>query len=442
MIDINLLHDSAYHEHFSEGQSIPQDQCVRKMYIVISGSVGAYNAENGNNEGSLTAGHSFGEQLLFTGTSKQKFRAQEDVTVYAIGADTFGSIARTNPMLLYMLLRDAYGLKETPEPVRIEQAAAVKQATVPANEIPAAAPQAHAPSNETGKTFTLSPEALKIRESLLQKKHEINKDASANTQQTSAPSTANIVLEKHGAAPSFFPPGFRGYAGIEKPEYKKYLFEKEFKCPNCSQVFRGYKVFLSKLVPSSPTRYDLRKRYRGFQTEWYDILTCPHCYFSMLFDYFIEPAHFQKGKIQDALAAAKNEITLDFTAERNLDFVFAAHYLALLCSPAFPSRQKQIDLKLWANLSWLYEEAGDEEPEHIAALKAAEMGEALYMSGNLNKLQEQVVSLQIAGMLYRTGELEKTSHWLFQAKTAKTGKGVYTNLAEDLWETIREKKHS
>ncbi|KKI49717.1 hypothetical protein CHK_2820 [Christensenella hongkongensis] len=45
-------------------------------------------------------------------------------------------------------------------------------------------------------------------------------------------------------------------------------------------------------------------------------------------------------------------------------------------------------------------------------------------------------------MLYRTGELEKTSRWLFQAKTAKTGKGIYTNLAEDLWEIIRDEKHS
>ena len=108
----------------------------------------------------------------------------------------------------------------------------------------------------------------------------------------------------------------------------------------------------------------------------------------MLFDYFIEPVRFQKEKIQEALAAAKNETALDFTAERDLDFVFAAHYLALLCSPAFPSKQKQLDLKLWANLSWLYEEAGDEEPERAAALKAAETGEALYMSGNLNKLED------------------------------------------------------
>ena len=229
MIDINLLHDAAYREHFSEGQSIPQDSDARKMYIVVCGSVGVFNAENDKNEDTLTAGDSFGEQLLFTGTSQQKFRALDAVTVYAIAADTFGAIARTNPMLLYMLLRDAYGLKETPLPAGIERPAAGKQATVPANEIPAAAPQAHAPSNETGKTFKLSPEALKIRESLLQKKDEIKNDASANIQQTSAQSAANIILEKHGAAPALFPPGFRGYAGIEKPEYKKYLFEKEFK---------------------------------------------------------------------------------------------------------------------------------------------------------------------------------------------------------------------
>ena len=86
MIDINLLHDAAYREHFSEGQSIPQDSDARKMYIVVCGSVGVFNAENDKNEDTLTAGVSFGEQLLFTGTSQQKFRALDAVTVYAIAA--------------------------------------------------------------------------------------------------------------------------------------------------------------------------------------------------------------------------------------------------------------------------------------------------------------------------------------------------------------------
>lgn len=411
MIDLDLLRDSDYHEQFLPGEPIPKT-AVKKMYITVSGTVGVYGGD-GKKTQNLCAGRAFGEQYLFTGYSEQIFRAEGAVTLFAIAEDSFGKIARTNPSLLFALLRDAYQLPQETNKEEITQ----RQEAQGAAEPPSA--------------------AMQLRE-FMRKREEAKNAVSITAEQ--APALETVTQGGKKTANPLYPAGHPGYPGIVKPEYKKFLFEKEYQCPNCGQSFQGWKVFLSKLVPVSPTRYDLRKNFRDFETAWYDILTCPHCCFSALTDYFVEPVNFSKTKIQAALAEAKEQATLDFDAERDLDYVFAVHYIALACASAFAAKQKQIELRLWSNLSWLYEDMEDREMENYAVFKAADAGEALYMSGNLNKVQEQVVCLEIAGMLYRGGEREKLSRWLFNAKTAKTGKKIYSNLAEDLWETIRDEK--
>lgn len=402
MIDTNLLRDNAYCESFSAGQSIFLDYIVRKLYVVISGRVGAYD-ESGALQESFTAGQPFATAFFFTGSCTQNFRAEEDSVVFALAADTFDTIARDYPQILLALLREAYAPEEPPAP---------------------------APAKWPGMEAAAKPAAALQPAALQQKMAAPDAPAPAVSVQT-APASVD---------PPLFPAGHKRYPGVQKPEYEKYLFDKEYRCPCCSKTFRGRKIFTSKLVPSSPTRYDLRRYFKNFQMEWYDVITCPNCYFSAPTEYFLEPGRFLKAKIRDRLAAAKKSVTLDFTAARDLDFVFTAHYLALLCAPAYSSNEQQIRLRLWSNLSWLYEDMGDAEMERLAAAKAAETGEALFTAGSLNPFQEQVVSLQIAGMLYRTGEREKVMHWVFQAKTAKMGKKVYATLAEDLWEIIRAEK--
>lgn len=403
MVDLVLLRDSAYQEKYLAEQPIPADPSEQKMYIIVFGKVGAYDA-SGRKIQSFGAGMLFGEQRFFNGNKEQTFRAEEACVVFAIAPDSFEEFARKHPNILLALLRDAYAPRDA-----------------------AAAPSSAA------------EQMRKVFENRMIKEEKSADEAAMQSQRQET-----VVQTVTEAAPTgvpqhatLFAQGHKSHPGITKPAYKQYLFEKEYKCPNCAQTFKGWKVFQSKLIPSAPTRYDLRKYYKDFDASWYDVVTCPHCYFSVSAEYFLEPVHFIKAKIQEGLLAAKEELTLDFEAERDLDFVFASHYLALLCAQAFASRQKQLERRWWANLSWLYEDAGDVEMEKYAAAKSADAGEDMFVSGGLNKLQEQVVSLEIAGMLYRTGERESLSRWLFQAKSSKEGKRVYTNLAEDLWESIR-----
>jgi len=178
-------------------------------------------------------------------------------------------------------------------------------------------------------------------------------------------------------------------------------------------------------------RYDLRRFFNDFQTEWYDILTCRNCYFSTFHNYFTDPKPVQKAKIDKYILTARAEIVLDFEAERDIDFVFTAHYLALLCADGYPSMGKQIRAKLWGNLSWLYEDMEDKEMEILAAGKAAEAYEQVYTESRLTPIQEQITCLSIAGMQHRAGIDRNLRKFLFTAKTLMAGDKTYAKLAED-----------
>lgn len=417
MIDIKLLQDSTCHECFTSGQFIvPASGSVKKMYVLVSGAVGVYDA-GGTRESTIVPGHLFGDRSFFGGKHKHNYRAEEDAVAFAVTEDSFEKIVQSNPALMFAMMREAYVACGVVE------------------DVPA--PAADPAPKETAEETVVSP-AQRMQKVLLEKAAAAK--AAAAQVAESAPEKPPVLVATTGGYAALLPKEYQGYPDVRKPEYKQFLFDKDYKCPYCGKSFSAYKIFVSKLMPTAPARYDFRKTLKDFQMEWYSILVCPECYFSMLIEYFTEPISLVKQKIEKELQDLRGQETFDFTVDRDLDFVFASHYLALRCSAAMPSKQTQVDFRLWSELSWLYEDVGDREMEVFAANKAAEMGEAMYMSGTLNPVQEQTICLQTAGMLYRTGERENMARWLFKAKTSKMGKRIYVNMAEDLWDLVKEEK--
>ena len=240
----------------------------------------------------------------------------------------------------------------------------------------------------------------------------------------------------YDAKEGIFPIGHKQFPGIEKPSYSRLVYAKDYNCPCCKKKFKDFKIFSSKLYESAPMRYDLRKFYTDFQPTWYDVVTCGHCYFSTVQSCYAASRPVLVKKIENELAAARSSILLDFEAQRDIDFVFASHYLALLCADGYMSFADPIRAKVWGNLSWLYEDVGDGEMERFAARNAAEAYENVYKETQLTPVQEQTTCLSIAGMQIRAGIDNDLKKYLFQVKTIKTGEKAYIKMAEDIMEDI------
>ena len=408
MVNIELLRKDGRCKEIAAGKQV---QCIddisgRMMFILLSGRIEVFKPKGIEYVpgGWVSPGEAFGGYDFFFPGNESAFVAQEDSIVYEISESSFAEVAQSQPEVLLEILKAAYA-----PPPR------------PSKEKPPAKTENR--SNEKTNENIIEKPKLEEIETVQQKKQTV--------QQQQSPPPAHI------SEGGIFPEEHKGYPGIIKPEYAKFVFKKDFKCTFCAKTFDEYKVFQSKLFQSDPTRYDLRKFYSGFQTEWYDIITCPHCYFSTFYNYYTEPRAFEKSKIEKELLAARAALWLDFDAERDIDYVFTTHYLALICSPGYLLNRRQIDARVWGNISWLYEDVEDDEMACFAAAKAADAYETLYTEGRLNSVQEQSIALTIAGMMYRAGKRENLKKYLFIAKTQKVGNKIFSELAEDLMDLLR-----
>ena len=406
MIDIALLARIGPCKKFASGQRIPcpggSGDSDREMYILVSGMVDVLKASAAGGTktvASLLPGDVFGGREFFTDTGDCAYNAAVDSIVYIISENTFDELSWTRPEILFEVLRAAY------MPLR-KMSASQKSAMATASF----------GSMEKTKAARTPPER-----------------AGAEQAKAFSPHEAAMAL----AGDEIFPQGHKMYPGITKPEYAQLVFPKEYECPFCKKPFTDYRVFRSKLYESAPVRYDLRRFYTGFQTEWYDVITCCNCLFSTLHNYFTEPKPIQKKIIEGRLADARASILVDFDAERDIDFVFTTHYLAIMCSDGYLSLGRQIRAKLWGNLSWLYEDVKDDEMAKFAAGKTAEAYESVYAETHLTPIQEQITCLSIAGMQHRAGVDRSLKKFLFTAKTVKNGDRTYAKLAEDFMYDLR-----
>lgn len=237
-------------------------------------------------------------------------------------------------------------------------------------------------------------------------------------------------------------PGHKRHPGITHPEYRNNVYEKEYTCPHCGKIFTSWRIFRSKLVTLPETnwmhRYDGRKFYQNFEPYWYDVVTCPHCYFSAQSDYFFKSGVLFKKRYTSQLEQAAELLKLDFSAERDLDFVYAQHYLALICTQGLVLNQRRESAaQLWKNLCWMYEDIGDGELETKAAAQAAQaLLELLELQG-WGASQHNTMFLEIAAMYWKGGNAPRAREWAMRMNELSPF-GRNSDLARQLVGDIRE----
>jgi len=445
-MDINWLIEHGPCKKFNAGMNIPcpggPEPAQRAMYILLAGRVDVLkkSAAGGTQIiASLLKGDVFGGREYFTDADDCTYVAGIDSAVYVITEESFNDLSWSRPEILFDILRAAYmPMRKMTAASRASQQEKAPDLSAVKPPSPPAAPAAVKPATPAAAMQTATPAAPAAKlaaaktgaaKSAAPEEDDIRKKAQASV--LAGAEAAKQAKAAEQAFAEFFPEGHEHYTGITRPEYLPLVFPKDYTCPFCKATFKDYRVFRSKLYENQPMRYDLRKYFTDFQTEWYDILTCRSCLFSTFHTYFSEPKPMQKAKIEKALILARAEIHLDFDMERDLDFVFTVHYLAILCADGYPSVGKQIKAKLWGNLSWLYEDVENDKMAKYAAGKAAEAYEQVYTESRLTPVQEQITCLSIAGMQYRAGVDNNLKKFVFTAKTLLAGDKTYAKLAED-----------
>jgi uncharacterized protein (DUF2225 family) len=254
------------------------------------------------------------------------------------------------------------------------------------------------------------------------------------------PPRAETASPPHfSGAPSLFPSGHRlsGYHLPLTPRDAKYVYEKNIACPVCEHTFKAYALRSSRLV-AERTEYDLRVRYKGVEPLYYDVVTCPKCWYSALADVFQHTGRRVRQAELDALMLPhKAEIGLNFGLIEDTATLFAGYYLALTCLPACFTEPRLLAGKLWLKLSRLYNDCGDEAMKRYAESNALAAYKAAYEKSRVPAKQMQQLCYIIGELCAAEGDADAARRYFFLAKTEKDGTQVIRRYAEDRLEKLK-----
>lgn len=287
-----------------------------------------------------------------------------------------------------------------------------------------------APITEVDKKIEAQKKAKKEAEA--KKKQKIIDQAANKIKNTS-----DFYLDTH-----------KSYNQKTKKEDEYYLYDKEIECPVCSQKLEIKKIRNSRLRIQN-IREDLRPNYKNFNLYNYSILSCPNCLFTARRKDFKNFSKKKRKKIKNGFKKMiKNkfgtELGNDFKVEydkiRTIDQVLDAHYLALKLYNYidFYADKKAF---LWREISWIYEDLGEEKLANKASLEALSYLEEFYFKEDTrsSKKESDNITLLLAVLYYKHNQKDKALPLLDDLIRDKKVNLRQKKKAKDLFLKIREK---
>ncbi|MDR0381621.1 MAG: DUF2225 domain-containing protein [Oscillospiraceae bacterium] len=423
-LDEYLVQNASAVKKYAQGEVV-----ARKgpdLYLLLSGRVGLYRVYPGPEESPaavLEAGDFFGERALLLGqTPALTAAALTPAVLLAVGPEDIPALCRDAPEAVHALLQalcrrlaslDADGDGVSAPPPRPDAAEAAP---------PEAEPVITAAITASATASGIEADAA-----------EAKPPAGGGT----------ITPSRFWSVPSLFPDGhnMEAYRLPLTPVDKTYIYEKNIVCPVCAHTFKAYTVRLSRLISEGMDR-DLRVRYRGVEPLYYDVVTCPKCWYSALVQAFKEVGARRRPAIDEIMLPYKAEMGLHFGLIQDTVTLFAGYYLALCCLPICFAGQPLLSGQLWLRLSRLYGDCADETMRRYAADRALTAYLEAYETSYIPAKQMQQLYYIIGELSAIKGNTSAARRYFFLAKTNKDGNQVIRRHAEDRLEELKDAESS
>ncbi|NMA26004.1 MAG: DUF2225 domain-containing protein [Clostridiales bacterium] len=410
MINIGTIRNISRVKKCPRGLVITGEGLTNIMLIILKGDVGVYTdyrLPNAEMIRVLGPGDVFADPgLLQDKRASYATVALSETIVIPIERTSFNKFVLEEPSLAFEIIKElSLRLEQTSEPLM------------------RSAGETRHTDNKPDET---KPEKQKKDEGKQKTVKTADEPASAPPDKTaSQPGKFMLFPEEHG-----------NYTLLLNNNDTERLMKKSHTCPICNGNFEALTVKSSKLVLAS-TDADMRNRYKGIEPLYYETLTCPHCLFSALPDFFGNPDKSKQNILRE-LDKIKNSVVVRQDAERDTNSVFAGFYLALYCAQFSFSRYQLVAGKLLYKLSRIYQDAGDENMEIQTARRALENYLNAYEKIGIPEVQEQQVCILIGELYLKLGDLKNAVSFFFKAKTSRISTPVLKNHADNRIYDIRE----
>lgn len=246
--------------------------------------------------------------------------------------------------------------------------------------------------------------------------------------QNTKPAPAEALQDQsHSTGFSLFPEGHGSYQLKLNNEDRTFLMEKSYTCPMCKNEFKSLQIRTSRLVMDGTDR-DMRHRYKGIEPLYYDVVTCPDCFYSALSELFNNPEN-TKADLKE-LQAIRGDAQVIFGSKMDTGSVFAGYYLALHCAgKCFPTHHLDT-AKLLLKLCRVYQDCGDSQMEVITAKRALDAYMHFYLNEESDPNTDQQLCIIIGELYLKLNDPRNAREYFFKAKTNRDGSPLLKNQAE------------
>ncbi|MDR0273733.1 MAG: DUF2225 domain-containing protein [Clostridiales bacterium] len=443
-MDIQMLMKNSKAKKFPSGHVIIREgnKMGNEMYVILQGSVDViknYQMENEIIISSLSAGNFFGEMTLFLNKERgATVIAKSDVTLFVIERDAAYKFFETQPQLTYLIVKTLCKRLE-------ESNQALANAKVPGFS----ADGNHPNKMQTEKLFTAPApkpvESAKPAASVAPASSAVSAAAWAAASASSGFISdtpppgfiSDIPPNASALPPDLFPEGHKLYEIPPQPVPDDLVYKKNFKCPVCEKAFPGYSVRTTRLKVESRDP-DFRNIYKSIDTTYFEIVTCPDCYFSMFDASYAQPIISRLKENIKEITPFKYQLQMDIVNDRNINNVFAGYFLALKGAPLFYKSYEMFAAKIWLRLKWLYADAKDKEMEEFAAKNAHQAYLAAFEKTDASPEAIQQLCVLMGELSLIVKDMPNAKLFFVKARSNRNGSKALLSQAEDGIEKIRK----
>ena len=212
-----------------------------------------------------------------------------------------------------------------------------------------------------------------------------------------------------------FPEGHGSYE-LPLTNENEVLQEESSTCPLCGHIF-SILFLISSRLRLDRIDPDKRTRYKEIEPLYYEVITCPSCFYSAQSDRFSTVSKKLSDGVNKKIGPYKLDMYVKTGLERDTFTVFAGYYLAVLCAEVCFDQYQMIAAGLWQKISRLYQDAGDNNLLLYASQKSLDNYLYSYEHFNISPQHMPQYCYVIGDLYARTGDIENARKFFYMAKT-------------------------
>lgn len=193
-------------------------------------------------------------------------------------------------------------------------------------------------------------------------------------------------------------------------------------CPICGKIVTVLNLKKKIMSRKKPTA-DGRVRYAECDPLWYDIWSCPYCHYSNHYLSFFNMLPFKKELIKRILHEQHDPVLRKHTdLNTPFDQLVLSYLQAIHINEAVNSANHLLIGRLWLNLYWLFEDAGDDRMKlYCAERSAGFLEKAISDKATDDAYALQSLSLSAAALYAALGKKEEAARMCEKAIDGEDG---------------------